>query len=230
MTKDGMIFIFDFLTNPQAYKRGQKEDVNEQSSIEERNKHINDLFNQLSNKIIQHKRGEKDPFLENLEKERKNRFEMNKKDPYLDLINYYLDKLKKQKNKQEENKMNKRKIILEEFNRFLDNYIGFDYQWDEEKALDEIAEIEFEIKNVHGVETEFSLRLEQPKRDEAERDEEMFSDWDIVDITFEPYWEGTKLQWRALHNFILEALTRVVMWDPKKQTKMDNIMKKKLLN
>ena len=160
MVNDGILFLFDFLNNPQAYKKKQKEDVNEQSSIEERNKHINDLFNQLSNKIIQHKRGEKDPFLENLEKERKNRFEMNKKDPYLDLINYYLDKLKKTKNKQEENKMNKRKIILEEFNRFLDNYIGFDYQWDEEKALDEISEIEFEIKNVHGVETEFSLRLE----------------------------------------------------------------------
>jgi hypothetical protein len=128
MTKDGMIFIFDFLTNPQAYKRVQEEDINQQSSIEERDKHINDLFNKLSNKIMQHKRGEKDPFIENLEKERKNRFEMNKKDPYLDLINYYLDKLKKQKNKQEENKENKRKIILEEFNRFLDNYIGFDYQ------------------------------------------------------------------------------------------------------
>ena len=79
MTKDGMIFIFDFLTNPQAYKRVQKEDLNEQSSIEERDKHINDLFNKLSNKIMQHKRGEKDPFIENLEKERKNRFEMNKK-------------------------------------------------------------------------------------------------------------------------------------------------------
>lgn len=229
MTKDGMIFIFDFLTNPQAYKRVQEEDINQQSSIEERDKHINDLFNKLSNKIMQHKRGEKDPFIENLEKERKNRFEMNKKDPYLDLINYYLDKLKKQKNKQEENKENKRKIILEEFNRFLDNYIGFDYQWDEEKALDEIAEIEFEIKNVHGVETEFSLRLEHPKRDEAERDEEMFSDWDIVDITFEPYWEGTKLQWRTLYNFMLEALTRVVMWNPKKQTKIDNLMKKNLM-
>lgn len=126
--------------------------------------------------------------------------------------------------------MNKRKIIVEEFNRFLDNYIGFDYQWDEEKALDEIAEIEFEIKNVHGVETEFSLKLEQPKRDETERDEEMFSDWDIVDITFEPYWEGTKLQWRALHNFILEALTRVVMGTPKKQTKIDNLMRKHLLD
>lgn len=71
MTKDGMIFIFDFLTNPQAYKRKPEETLNQQSSIEERNKHINDLFNQLSNKIIQHKRGEKDPFLENLEKERK---------------------------------------------------------------------------------------------------------------------------------------------------------------
>lgn len=97
MVNDGILFLFDFLNNPQAYKRKQKEDVNEQSSIEERNKHINDLFNQLSNKIIQHKRGEKDPFLENLEKERKNRFEMNKKDPYLDLINYYLDKLKNKK-------------------------------------------------------------------------------------------------------------------------------------
>lgn len=225
MVNDGILFLFDFLNNPQAYKRVKKEDVNEQSSIEERNKHINDLFNQLSNKIIQHKRGEKDPFLENLEKERKNRFEMNKKDPYLDLINYYLDKLKKQKIKQEENKMNKRKIIVEEFNRFLDNYIGFDYQWDEEKALDEISEIEFEIKNVHGVETEFSLRLEQSKKDE-----EMYADWDIVDITFEPYGQGTKLQWRALHNFILEALTRVVMWNPKKQSKMDNLMKKNLLN
>ena len=230
MVNDGILFLFDFLENPKAYRRKQEEDVNQQSSIEERNKHINDLFNQLSNKIIQHKRGEKDPFLENLEKERRNRFEMNKKDPYLDLINYYLDKLKKQKIKQEENKMNKRKIILEEFNRFLDNYIGFDYQWDEEKALDEISEIEFEIKNVHGVETEFSLRLEQPKKDE-----EMYSDWDIVDITFEPYGQGTKLQWRDLHNFMLEALTRVVMWDPKKQTKIDslmkkNLMKKKLLN
>ena len=211
MVNDGILFLFDFLNNPQAYKRVKKEDVNEQSSIEERNKHINDLFNQLSNKIAQHKRGEKDPFIENLEKERRNRFEMNKKDPYLDLINYYLDKLKKQKIKQEENKMNKRKIILEEFNRFLDNYICFDYQWDEEKALDEISEIEFEIKNVHGVETEFSLRLEQPKQDE-----EIYSDWDIVDITFEPYWEWTKLQWRALHNFMLEALTRVVMGTPKK--------------
>lgn len=230
MVNDGIFFLLDFLENPKAYRRKQEEDVNEQSSIEERNKHINDLFNQLSNKIIQHKRGEKDPFLENLEKERRNRFEMNKKDPYLDLINYYLDKLKKQKIKQEENKMNKRKIILEEFNRFLDNYIGFDYQWDEEKALDEISEIEFEIKNVHGVETEFSLRLEQPKKDE-----EMYADWDIVDITFEPYGQGTKLQWRALHNFILEALMRVVMGDPKKQTKIDdlmkkNLMKKKLLN
>ena len=230
MVNDGILFLFDFLENPKAYRRKQEEDVNQQSSIEERNKHINDLFNQLSNKIIQHKRGEKDPFIENLEKERKNRFEMNKKDPYLDLINYYVDKLKKQKNKQEENKqeenkMNKRKIILEEFNRFLDNYIGFDYQWDEEKALDEISEIEFEIKNVHGVETEFSLRLEQPKKDE-----EMYADWDIVDITFEPYGQGTKLQWRALHNFMLEALTRIVMWDPKKQTKIDNLMKKNLLN
>ena len=190
MVNDGIFFLLDFLENPKAYRRKQEEDVNQQSSIEERNKHINDLFNQLSNKIIQHKRGEKDPFIENLEKERRNRFEMNKKDPYLDLINYYLDKLKKQKIKQEENKMNKRKIILEEFNRFLDNYIGFDYQWDEE----------------------------------------IYSDWDIVDITFEPYWQGTKLQWRALHNFILEALMRVVMGDPKKQTKIDNLMKKNLLN
>ena len=227
MVNDGIFFLLDFQENPKAYRKKQEEDVNEQSSIEERNKHINDLFNQLSNKIIQHKRGEKDPFLENLEKERKNRFEMNQKDPYLDLINYYLDKLKKQKNKQEENKMNKRKIILEEFNRFLDNYISFDYQWDEEKALNEISEIEFEIKNVHGVETEFSLKLEKL---EEEKREELYSDWDIVDITFEPYWQGTKLQWRALHNFILEALTRVVMWNPKKQTKIDNLMRKHLLD
>lgn len=225
MVNDGIFFLLDFLENHKAYQRKQEETLEQQSSIEERNKHINDLFNKLSNKIIQHKRGEKDPFLENLEKERKNRFEMNKKDPYLDLINYYLDKLKKQKIKQEENKMNKRKIIVEEFNRFLDNYIGFDYQWDEEKALDEISEIEFEIKNVHGVETEFSLRLEQPKQDE-----ELYSDWDIVDITFEPYWQGTKLQWRALHNFMLDALIRTVLGNPKKQTKIDNLMRKHLLD
>lgn len=233
MVNDGILFLFDFLNNPQAYKRKQKEDVNEQSSIEERNKNLDDLINQLLSEYYEKERKEKASkllfdHLDKVGKERKkqiNEYLANQKDPYLDLINHYLDVLKEQKNKQEENKENKRKIILEEFNRFLDNYIGFDYQWDEEKALDEISEIEFEIKNVHGVETEFSLRLEQPKQDE-----ELYSDWDIIDITFEPYGEGTKLQWRALHNFMLEALTRVVMLDPKKQSKIDNLMKKKLLN
>lgn len=228
MVNDGILFLFDFLNNPQAYKRKQKEDVNEQSLIDERNKNVDDLLNKLFNKIAQHKTGEKkDPLIEKLEKERRNRFEMNKTDPYLDLINYYLDKIKKQKIKQEENKMNKRKIILEEFNRFLDNYIDFDYQWDEQKALDEIAEIEFEIKNVHCVETEFSLKLEKL---EEEKREDFYSDWDIIDITFEPYWEGTKLQWKALHSFMLNTLTRVVMGNPKGQTKIDTLMKKKLLN
>ena len=243
MVNDGIFFLLDFLENPKAYRRKQEEDVNQQPSLEERNKNLDDLINQLLSEHYEKERKEKASklffdYIDKVGKERKkqiNEYLANQKDPYLDLINHYLDVLKEQKNKQEENKQeenkgNKRKIILEEFNRFLDNYIGFDYQWDEEKALDEISEIEFEIKNVHGVETEFSLRLEQPKKDE-----EMYADWDIVDITFEPYGQGTKLQWRALHNFILEALMRVVMGDPKKQTKIDdlmkkNLMKKKLLN
>lgn len=235
MVNDGILFLFDFLNNPQAYKRVKKEDVNQQPSLEERNKNLDDLINQLLSEYYEKERKEKASkllfdHLDKVGKERKkqiNEYLANQKDPYLDLINHYLDVLKEQKNKQEENKENKRKIILEEFNRFLDNYIGFDYQWDEEKALDEISEIEFEIKNVHGVETEFSLKLEKL---EEEKREEFYSDWDIVDITFEPYWQGTKLQWRALHNFMLDALIRTVLGNPKKQTKIDNLMKKNLLN
>ena len=105
---------------------------------------------------------------------------------------------------------------MEEFERFLNNYIDIDYQWDEEKALNEIKEIEFEIKNKKWDETEFSLSWNDEKQEEEvlqekEIDNSFFQDGDIVDINFEPYGRWTKLQGKELIDFLYESICRVVL-------------------
>lgn len=134
---------------------------------------------------------------------------------YIDLKNL-IEKVRNEEQEKKEEKENKRKVIMEEFERFLNNYIDFDYQWDEQKALDEIKEIEFEIKNKKWDETEFSLswndetQIQNEEREERIEDNSFFQDGDIVDVTFEPYGRWTKLQGKELINFLYESICRVV--------------------
>lgn len=141
--------------------------------------------------------------------------ERNKFAKYIDLKNL-IEKVRKEEQEKKEAIKNKRKVIIEEFERFLNNYIDFDYQWDEEKALNEIKEIEFEIKNKKWDETEFSLSWNDEKQEEEvlqekEIDNSFFQDGDIVDINFEPYGRWTKLQGKELIDFLYESICRVVL-------------------
>lgn len=142
--------------------------------------------------------------------------ERNKFAKYIDLKNL-IEKVRNEEQEKKEEKENKRKVIMEEFERFLNNYIDFDYQWDEQKALDEIKEIEFEIKNKKWDETEFSLswndetQIQDEEREERKVDNSFFQDGDIVDVTFEPYWRGTKLRGKELIDFLYESICRVVL-------------------
>lgn len=133
---------------------------------------------------------------------------------YIDLKNL-IEKVRNEEQEKKEAIKNKRKVIIEEFERFLNNYIDFDYQWDEQKALDEIKEIEFEIKNKKWDETEFSLSWNDENQEEEvshkkEIDNSFFQDGDIVDVTFEPYGKGTKLKGKELIDFLYESICRVV--------------------
>lgn len=134
---------------------------------------------------------------------------------YIDLKSL-IEKVRKEEQEKKEAIKNKRKVIMEEFERFLNNYIDFDYQWNEEKALNEIKEIEFEIKNKKWDETEFSLSWNDEKQEEEvsqkkEIDNSFFQDGDIVDVTFEPYGRWTKLQGKELIDFLYESICRVVL-------------------
>lgn len=142
--------------------------------------------------------------------------ERNKFAKYIDLKSLIEKVRKEEQEKKKESIKNKRKVIMEEFERFLNNYIDFDYQWDEQKALDEIKEIEFEIKNKKWYETEFSLswndetEIQDEEREERNSDNSFFQDGDIVDVTFEPYGKGTKLKGKELIDFLYESICRVV--------------------
>lgn len=142
--------------------------------------------------------------------------ERNKFAKYIDLKSLIEKVRKEEQEKKKESIKNKRKVIMEEFERFLNNYIDFDYQWDEQKALDEIKEIEFEIKNKKWDETEFSLswndetEIQDEEREERNSDNSFFQDGDIVDVTFEPYGRWTKLQGKELIDFLYESICRVV--------------------
>ena len=135
---------------------------------------------------------------------------------YIDLKSLIEKVRKEEQEKKEAAIKNKRKVIMEEFERFLNNYIDFDYQWDEQKALDEIKEIEFEIKNKKWDETEFSLswndetEIQDEEKEERNADNSFFQDGDIVDVTFERYGKGTKLKGKELIDFLYESICRVV--------------------